>query len=636
MCGICGIAGTKPLPVDRAGLERMNAGLVHRGPDSQGSYLRPGVGLASRRLAIIDLVSGDQPISNEDGSVWIVLNGEIYNFPELRLELERRGHQFHTQSDTESILHLYEEHGEACVEHLRGMFAFALWDDRRQRLLLARDRLGKKPLYYTQRGDALYFSSELPSLLEALPDRPAIDLPAIDLYLAMQYIPDPWSPFEGILRLPAAHRLLWSRGELKLERYWDLTYLPKWQASEGELLEQLRALLREAVGCRLISDVPLGAHLSGGIDSSIVVALMAEAGQGAVKTFSIGFEEEAFSELPYARAVAERYATDHHEFVVSFGDVRQTLPSLVRHMGEPLADPSALALYHLSKLTRRHVTVALNGDGGDEAFAGYHRYRLDPWADRYLRMPGVLTRSILPALARRLPSGADRPIGSDWREGLRRLERLPSIDRRASILRWGSYFAADERRRLWRESFHGLLAFDRPEALLAGLYEQAPAQSRLDRTLYADIHTYLPGDLLVKADRMTMAASLEGRSPFLDHHLIEWAARLPDRHRIRGRIGKVLLRKAFREELPPSIRPRGKQGFGLPVGAWFRGPLSGWAGEVVRDRGSILGRWFEPAAIDRLLSEHQAGSHDHGKRLWALVVLALWAEGMGIGAEVGG
>jgi asparagine synthase (glutamine-hydrolysing) len=594
--------------------------------------LRPGVGLASRRLAVIDLVSGDQPIANEDGSLWIVLNGEIYNFPELRADLERRGHRFQTHSDTETILHLYEEVGEACVEHLRGMFAFALWDEPRQRLLLARDRLGKKPLYYTRRGDVLYFSSELPSLLQALPERPALDLQSIDLYLALQYIPDPWTPFEGILRLPAAHRLLWSRGDLNLERYWDLSYLPKWQAPERELIEQLRFLLREAVRCRLISDVPLGAHLSGGIDSSIVVALMAEASQGAVRTFSIGFEEESFSELPYARAVSQRYATDHHEFVVSFGDVRETLPALIRHLGEPLADPSALALFHLSQLTRQHVTVALNGDGGDEAFAGYHRYWLDPWADRYLRLPRPLTRAAIPALIRRLPLGNDRPVGSDWRGGLRRLEQLPAVDRRASILRWGSYFSADQRRALWKRAFHPLLAFDRPEKLLAELYDNALAASRLDRTQYADIHTYLPGDLLVKADRMTMAASLEGRSPFLDHQLMEWAARLPERYRLRGRTGKVLLRKAFQRELPAQIQGRGKQGFGMPVGAWFRGPLADWAGNLLRERGSVLHSWFESAALDQLLREHREGTSDHGKRLWALVVLALWAESAGLSA----
>jgi asparagine synthase (glutamine-hydrolysing) len=635
MCGICGIAPADLRPIDRAPLQRMNAALVHRGPDSEGMILRPGVGLASRRLAVIDLVSGDQPIANEDGSLWIVLNGEIYNFPELRADLERRGHRFQTHSDTETVLHLYEEVGEACVEHLRGMFALALWDGPRHRLLLARDRLGKKPLYYARRGGVLYFSSELPSLLQALPERPALDLQAIDLYLALQYIPDPWTPFEGIVRLPAAHRLLWSRGDLNLERYWDLSYLPKWQASEGELIEQLRFLLREAVRCRLISDVPLGAHLSGGIDSSIVVALMAEAGEGPVKTFSIGFEEESFSELPYARAVSQRYATDHHEFVVSFGDVRETLPSLIRHLGEPLADPSALALFHLSHLTRQHVTVALNGDGGDEAFAGYHRYWLDPWADRYLRLPKALTGSAIPALVRRLPHGIDRPVGSDWRDGLRRLEQLPAVDRRASILRWGSYFSAEQRKVLWRRAFHPLLAFDRPEKLLVSLYDNAPAATRLDRTQYADIHTYLPGDLLVKADRMTMAASLEGRSPFLDHQLMEWAARLPDRYRLSGRTGKVLLRKAFRAELPPEIRPRGKQGFGLPVSAWFRGPLAGWAGGMLRDPGSPLQRWFEPAALERLLVEHQAGTHDHGKRLWALVVLNMWADWTGVDARPG-
>ncbi len=633
MCGVCGIVCTPPGPIDQAGLQRMSTALAHRGPDSDGLLLRPGVGLASRRLAVIDLVTGDQPIANEDGSIWVALNGEVYNFPALRHQLESRGHTFRTATDTECILHLYEDCGERCVDYLRGMFAFALWDDRQQRLLLARDRLGKKPLYYTCHGNALYFSSELPSLLQGLPQRPAILLEAIDLYLAMQYIPDPWTPFEGILRLPAAHRLLWERGELRLGRYWDVSYLPKWEATEDELMEQLRARLREAVRCRLIADVPLGGHLSGGIDSSIVVALMAEAGQGAVKTFSIGFEEESYSELRYARLVAERYATDHHEFVLSAAVVRESLPLVVQYLGEPLADPSALALYHLSHLTRRCVTVALNGDGGDETFAGYQRYWLDPWADRYLQLPSLLTRTIIPRMVERLPPPGNRPVGSDWIDGARRLAQLPSIDPRASILRWGSYFSPEWRRSLWQDRFHPGLAFDRPEKLLTDLYERAPAANRLDRSLYVDMQTYLPGDLLVKADRMTMSASLEGRSPFLDHHFFEWTARLPERYRLGRFGGKVLLRKAFWRHLPAAVRTRGKQGFGLPVGAWFRASLAGWAADIILDSSSVLHRWFKSQVLTRLLHEHMEGVSDHGKRLWALLVLALWSRGLGLDPE---
>ena len=630
MCGICGIADSSSRPVERRDLERMNAALFHRGPDSEGVHLGPGVGLASRRLAIIDLISGDQPISNEDGTLWIVLNGEIYNFPELRTDLEGRGHTFRTHSDTECILHLYEECGDACVEQLRGMFAFALWDGLRQRLLLARDRLGKKPLYYAHHAGALYFSSELPSLLKALPQRPELDLPALDLYLALQYIPDPWTPFTGVLRLPPAHRLVWQRGELALTHYWDLNYEPKWTAPESALIEELRTLLRESVRCRLLSDVPLGVHLSGGIDSSIVVALMAEASARPVKTFSIGFEEESFSELAYARQVAQRYATEHHEFVVGYGDVAATLDDLVDHLGEPMADPSALALYHLSRLTREHVTVALNGDGGDEAFAGYHRYWLDPWANRYLRLPGWVTRGLVPGLVRCLPAGEDRPVGASLVDGLRRLEQLPSVDPRASILRWGSYFSASQRGQLWKEPVRRQLDFGRPEAMLVDLFDRAPARTLADRTQYADIHTYLPGDLLVKADRMTMAWSLEGRSPFLDHKLMEWAARLPSRYRIRGGKGKILLRRAFRSELPPDVRRRGKQGFGLPVSSWFRGPLSTWARDRMLGTSSPLREWFEEPALCQLLEDHCQGRRDHGKRLWALAVLAVWADRFGV------
>ncbi|MBM3145378.1 MAG: asparagine synthase (glutamine-hydrolyzing) [Chloroflexi bacterium] len=634
MCGICGIIHDKPQPVDRPALEGMNAALIHRGPDSDGFYIRPGVGLAMRRLAIIDLTTGDQPIPNEDETIWVVQNGEIYNFPELRADLEKRGHAFRTNTDTECIVHLYEEYGDDCVQRLRGMFAFALWDEKAQRLLIARDRMGKKPLYYSIQNGTLYFSSELTSLLTALPHKPEIHLPSIDFYLSLQYIPEPLTPYEGVFKLTAAHQLTFERKtlrqaqdkQLNVKRYWQLEYEPKLDAPKDELIVELRSRLRSAVEMRMISDVPLGAHLSGGIDSSIIVALMAEASSHPVKTFSVGFEESSFSELPYARAVAGRYATDHHEFTLTFGDIPATLSKMITHFGEPLADPSAIPLFHLARLTRRHVTVALNGDGGDEAFAGYHRYWLDPWANRYAKLPLILTERLVPALARLLPNNKDRPVGGNLVDGLKRLEQLVAIDPRASILRWGSYFSPAWNESLWRADFRGLLDDRLAESFLVGKFEEAHAQSFMDRTLYADIHSYLPGDLLVKADRMTMAHSLEGRSPFLDHELAGWAARLPENMKVRGRAGKYLLRKAFARELPPGVHARGKQGFGIPLAGWFRGPLADWAREVILNPQSPLDQWFESHPRQQLLDEHISGRANHGKKIYALVVLGLWGE----------
>ena len=623
MCGICGIVRSDLEPVAPPLLEQMNAALLHRGPDGQGFYYRPGVGLAMRRLAVIDLNTGDQPIANEDKTMWIVFNGEIYNFPDLRAGLEKRGHRFRTRTDTEAVLHLYEEHGPECVHFLRGMFAFALWDEKKQSLVIARDRLGKKPLYYAVQSGAFYFSSELTSLLSVLPQRPPVNLQAIDLYLSLQYIPEPLTAYENVFKLLPAHRLIWHIGEFQTERYWELEYEPKLTGSEQELAEELRERVRQAVHMRLISDVPLGAHLSGGIDSSIVVAMMAEASSEPVKTFTANFQESSFSEVAYARSVARRYATDHHEFMLTYQDIPGTVEELITHFGEPFADPSALPLYHLSRLTREHVTVALNGDGGDEAFAGYQRYWLDPWANRYLRLPAVITRKLAPGLIRNLPGRADQPVGRDLIGGLKRLEQLATIDPRASILRWGSYFSPEMKANLWKPEYRSALDLRQAETYLLDHFDAAPAHSFLDQTLYTDISTYLPGDLLVKADRMTMAHSLEGRSPFLDYELMGWAARLPGRMKVRCGQGKYLLREAFRDYLPSNVQKRSKQGFGVPVNAWLRAGLSDWARELMH---AHLTGWFDSRMLSDLLEEHRAGRSDHGKRLWALTVLALWKQ----------
>ena len=600
----------------------MTQAILHRGPDSDGFYTDSGIGLGMRRLAIVDVAGGDQPISNEDETLWIIFNGESHNYPDLYADLVKRGHEFRTHSDTECILHLYEEYGDDCVQHLRGQAAFALWDKNKRRLLLARDRMGKKPIYYTVQNNTLYFASELSAIFAVLPCKPEINLEAIDLYLSLQYIPDPLTAYQGIYKLPPAHTLVWQNNQIKLNRYWDYSYQTKHTASEEELIEQLRTLLKESVKMRLISEVPLGAHLSGGIDSSIIVALMAQLSDAPVKTFSVGFKEESFSELAYARAVAQKYSTDHYEFILKYGDIPSTLETITSHFGEPFADLSAIPLYHISKMTREHVTVVINGDGGDEDFAGYQRYWLDPLANQYLRAPQFLTRSLIPSIAHFLPDVSDRPVGQSFINGLKRLHQLPEIDSRASILRWGSYFSPRQRTQLWKPEFK----FDPNNAqkLLAEKFDSAEG-SFLDKTLYTDLHTYLPGDLLVKADRMAMAASIEPRSPFLDHKVVEWSAQVPDQLKVRGRSGKYLLKKAFANELPESIEGRGKQGFGIPLGAWFRGPLYEWANELLIANGNSPGQWFNKDTLSTLLKEHRSGRADHGKRLYALTMLALWA-----------
>jgi asparagine synthase (glutamine-hydrolysing) len=626
MCGICGISHSDHQTPEQDIIEKMTNAIIHRGPDSDGFHIESGVGLGVRRLAIIDVQGGDQPITNEDESLWIVFNGESHNFPDLYADLVKRGHEFRTRSDTECILHLYEEYGDDCVKHLRGQAAFALWDNKKRRLLLARDRMGKKPLYYTVQNGTLYFASELSAILTALPHKPEVNLEAIDLYLSLQYIPDPLTAYQGIHKLPPAHTLVWQSGHVKLDRYWNFAYQPKHNMPEEELIEELHILLKESVKMRLISEVPLGAHLSGGIDSSIIVALMAELSDAPVKTFSVGFEEESYSELEYARAVAQKYSTDHHEFVLTYGDIPSTLEKITYHFGEPFADPSALPLYHLSKLTREYVTVALNGDGGDEDFAGYQRYWLDGYANAYTRAPHFLTQRLIPSITRRLPDRSDLPAGHSLVNGLKRLEQLAEFDSRASILRWGSYFSPRQRARLWKQKYWQSFNADNAQLLLIERFDSTKG-SFLDKTLSTDLHTYLSGDLLVKADRMTMAASLEGRSPFLDHKVVEWSARVPDRFKVRGRSGKYLLKKAFESYLPENVKRHRKQGFGVPIGLWFRGPLYAWAKELLVANGNSLNHWFDRNAMNSLLEEHRAGRVDHSKRIYALTILALWSKG---------
>ena len=630
MCGICGHLHTDPArTVDRGLLERMNNAIRHRGPDSDGFYVGGNVGLAMRRLAIIDVAGGDQPISNEDGTLQLVFNGEIYNFRALREELLLAGHHFATSSDTEVIVHAYEQWGDDALLRLHGMFALALWDARRERLLLARDRMGEKPLYWHHSSEGLLWGSEAKAVLAAPWVERQINPLALHHYLTLQYTPDPLTIYEGIHQLPAAHKLVVERGGApQVSRWWQLDFEPKYDLSEAEVIAQARELLGMVVEQQLIAEVPLGAFLSGGIDSSIIVALMAERLSTPVKTFSIGFDERHFSETHYARQIATRYSTDHHEFIFRPDDLVRVIEGVIGATDEPFADPAALPLYELARQTRRHVTVALTGDGGDETLAGYRRYALDGLLRPYSALPAWLTQRAVPAATALLPEPSWIPEDRNPLTGIKRLGQFSAITPKASLARWGSYFDETQKWALYTDELRDAVGSVASADWIAAAYDEARASSLLDRTLYADHVTYLAGDLLPKTDRMTMAHSVESRAPFLDAAWVEWTARLPERYKVRGLKTKWLLTAAFGDKLPPEITKRGKQGFGVPVGHWLRHELRDWA----RDRligNPALNTWFRPAEIQRLLDEHNGGRVNHGKRLWALLMLGVWQDQQG-------
>lgn len=610
MCGIAGLVERPGEAPPRRTLESMGAAMAHRGPDEGTQSLHGRAGFSFRRLAIIDVAGGRQPLSNEDGTCHVILNGEIYNYQEIRGELLGRGHRFRTGSDVEVVVHGYEEWGDAIVGRLRGMFALALWDEPRQRLLLARDRFGKKPLVYCARDGRLAFASELRALLaDARVPREA-DLPAIHHYLTLQYVPAPLTGFQGIHKLPPGHTLVFEGGRASVAPYWKLSFQPQLRISLPDAAAELRRLLADAVKVRLMSEVPLGAFLSGGIDSSAVVALMAESGR--VKTFSIGFEEGDFDELPWARQVAQRYGTDHHEFVVR-PDAADVLPRLVEHYGEPYADSSALPTYYLARMTRQHVTVALNGDGGDELFGGYDRYRLLPAYAALGRVPG------LGGLGRRLAGALDGRIPVRPRRFLEALSRRPEESYGRTI----SYFTPEQKRAMYSDAMREAVGALDTYALLDERYAASDAPDLVARTLDVDVGTYLPGDLLVKVDIATMAVGLEGRSPLLDQHLAEFAARLPTDLKVGPGGGKRVLREAVRDLLPPGILTRRKKGFGVPVARWLRGGLRGMLEDALFSGRARTRPFFRDGAVRVLFDEHVAG-RDRSNQLWALLMLELW------------
>ncbi|MGH9769790.1 MAG: asparagine synthase (glutamine-hydrolyzing) [Blastocatellia bacterium] len=629
MCGIAGIV-SKTGGMLESQLAPMIDAQAHRGPDDWGVWSDERCALGHRRLSIIDLSeAGRQPMANSDRSVLITFNGEIYNFQQLRRELESLGHSFRTRTDTEAIIYAYEQWGVDCLAKLRGMFAFGIWDRRRGALFLARDRVGKKPLFYAQFGDRFLFASELQGILADKEVPREVDPQAIDAYLGYGYVPAPQTAFKGIYKLPPAHYLtldLKPDGfEKRVERYWSLDYEPKLRIGEDEAREALREKMIEAVRLRMISDVPLGAFLSGGIDSSIVVGLMAKLSGAKVKTFSIGFNEAAYDETGHARRIAERWETDHHEFIVE-PDALSILPKLVRHYGEPYADSSAIPTFYVAQMTRRHVTVALNGDGGDESFAGYERYLANYLAERMQSVPGVAMAAR--ALGRIIPDSINPK--SRVRQA-RRFLAVASRPMAERYPRWLKMFQDEAKPRLYSPEFSGLLNGHAGESLNSlfaggsrGLRESDLPPDPVDAAMAIDVVSYLPYDLLVKVDITSMANSLEARSPFLDHEVMEFAARLPVEIKFRGRRLKHLLKRAFADLLPPENVNRRKMGFGVPVGQWFRGPLRELLQDALLSQQSLARGYFREPEVRRLIEEHLERRADHSFPLWNLLMLELW------------
>ena len=620
MCGIAGIVKRDPLEtVDEARLKSMRDILRHRGPDGEGLWLDGPVGLGHRRLAIVDVAAGHQPMANEDESVWITYNGEIYNHDQLRPELLARGHRYRTRSDTETIVHLYEEEGERVVERLRGMFAFAIWDRPRRRLFLARDRLGIKPLYYAMTEDELLFASEIKAILVARPGRPAFNEAVLPEFLATGFVSGEETFFRGIKKLLPGRTLSWSPGEeIQQRRYWRLPRaIDGTRTSLSELASEVRERLEATVRSHLMSDVPLGLFLSGGIDSTGLAALMAPMVDEPIRTFSVGFAEPGADERGYARLAARSVGAQHREVVATPGEFWSALPQLIWHEDEPIAFPSSVALYFVSRLAREHVKVVLTGEGADELFLGYNRYRLTAWNDRL----GRPYRALVPGLFRKPVSRVTRALPRRFRRYAgRSFLAVPEGGPRELYYENFAVFPARVQTDLLADP--GLLAAHDPYASALRCYEEAPGGT-LTRMSHADLQTYLV-ELLMKQDQMSMAASVESRVPFLDHEFVERVVTIPGGFKLRGWQTKAVLRAALRDVIPPEILTRGKMGFPVPVGRWLRGAFRSVVDELVTGERATRRGFLEPAMLRRLAAEHRAGAAEHGDRLWLLANLEIW------------
>lgn len=624
MCGICGIFEYSDSGVDKKVVQKMCDVVRHRGPDDKGFFFDDNVGLGHRRLSIIDLETGKQPVHNEDESIWIVYNGEIYNYLQLKKQLEKKGHKFYTQTDTEVIVHLYEDLGDFCVKKLRGMFAFAIWDGNKRKLLLARDRLGIKPLYYAC-NDNLIFGSEIKSILQYPKIRRKVNLKALYYFIRFFYVPTPETLFEGVRKLPPGHVLSCNKkGEISIKEYWDLKFFNEPDYLENHHANRLYDLLKESVQIRLMSDVPLGAFLSGGIDSSFVVGLMSNLMDEPVKTFSVGFEEEEmYAEFKYARIASEQFGTDHHEITVSPMDIVKNLPLLIWHLDEPISDLSIVPFYFVSRLAKKHVTVALSGEGSDELFAGYQTYpvflkhlRLGKY---YQKVPGLIRQRIMSKLFERLPPqtrGRAFFLRNEY-ASLKKLYFGPNMD--FTYERWIE--------KLYSEKFkNNIRGFDY-NAVFGQHYRKAGDCDNLSKMLYGDIKVWLPDDLLLRADKTTMANSVETRVPFLDHRFVEFSATIPYNLKLKGNVTKYILKKTASRLLPKEIIEREKMGFFTPVASksyWFTGELKELTSQILLESKTQKRGYFNQNYIQELFRQHEKGKRDNSTRIWALLNLELW------------
>ena len=627
MCGIAGVFSFKKEPVSAALLKRMNDSMTHRGPDAEGFYLNPSetVGLAMRRLKVIDLSTGDQPIHNEDKSLRIIFNGEIYNYRELREELVRKGHRFYTNSDTEVILQQYQKEREKALDSLVGMFAFAIYDTAAESLFLARDRMGIKPLFYYQSEEGVAFASEIKSILEVPWVKKKINLQAVSHFLSLNYLPSPWTPFEGIRQLPPGHCMKIEKGKVQINQYWEIPLEPV-EESESSALKKIEALMHRSMERRLIADVPIGAFLSGGLDSSTLVYLMKEHKHERIKTFSVGFDHPSYDETAYAREVAKYFGTDHYEIRCGPEDVSSLLPKVSWHADNLLGDQAALPLYKVSKLAKEHVTVCLSGDGGDEIFIGYPTYHANDYHSIYSRIPRLLRELTFEKVVRSLSADSSK-LSFEYKA--KKFIEAGNYEPEKAHYWWRTIFTEAEKKELFTvDAWNKIQDHD-----AYGLYETYLKKSSSaefeNRCLFADMKVWLEGNNLYKVDTMTMAHGLEARVPFLDHELVEYMARLPISLKFRGRRLKYLLKKIMANKLPESVLKRRKAGWHTPIAAWFQCELK----EMVRTEilsSSFLKETFRADALNKILTEHFSGRRTHSFKIWSLLVLKNWASGFGL------
>ncbi len=620
MCGICGIVyRNHERPVDRIIVKRMCDVISHRGPDDEGFYIHQNVGLGMRRLSIIDLVTGAQPIYNEDKTIAIVFNGEIYNHQELRRELESRGHAFKTHADTEVIVHAYEEYGTECPNKLNGMFGFAIWDQHKKRVFLARDRIGIKPLYYYVDHTRLVFGSELKSIMQ-IPDIPrAVEPKALDTFLTFEYIPSPFSIFKNIFKLPPGHWASYQNGQINIQQYWSFNYKAADQ-SEHDFCDELRNILEDAVRIRLMSDVPLGAFLSGGLDSSTIVAMMTRNSSEQVKSFSIGFDESSYNELPFARTIARHFDTEHYEEIIT-PDITRLTERILHQLDEPFGDFSVFPTLLVSEMARKYVTVVLSGDGGDELLGGYDTYLAQRVAQKYNRLPAFVRKCAIEPVINSLPPTEKKKglinKAKRFTEGTRLPDNLQHV-------RWMIFLQQAEKELLYSNSFAKSLNGYDSHGFIEEQFLNVTSDNPLDQQEYVDIKTYLVDNILVKVDRMSMAASLETRVPLLDHRFVEFAARIPAHMRIRDKKTKYILKKAMQGILPQSILDRGKEGFSIPIKNWMKQELKPLMTDALSEKNVREKGFFSPQYVQRLIKEHLANRENHSHRLWALMVFHLW------------